>query len=175
MRLVLLLKKSQEQKLLHHSLLPVPAEMRDSKLRLYWGELVDRIYFSDYQMHIDNFFIEDNVLVAKGYYTADEQKFLVIFDLNNMSDCIYYNINAAGINAYDNYIYVNYEENGKVYIGKIPLHDFTNEEATWSYEMLGMLHSYFYIIKDWRGPDRYTPKYIYQNDLEGKLHKYDLP
>ncbi|MGN0692661.1 MAG: DUF5050 domain-containing protein [Oscillospiraceae bacterium] len=141
---------------------------------LYSGRMVDQIFLANGSIYIDNFFIQENILVAKGHYTSDDRTVVAILDLNNEYDCHYYDLDAGGINAYDNYIYVSYEENGKVYIGKIPLHDYSNSSAAWSYEIPGMINSYFYIVEHTE-ESSHLGKYIYQNDYEGVLHRYDLP
>ena len=144
------------------------------KYDLYSGALLDKIYLADKEMHIDNFFIEDNILVAKGYYTDNSQTVAVVCNADNIYDYQLFNMNVAAINAFDNYIYMNYEYNGSEYILKVPLCDYTNKDAFWTYEMPDMINSYFYIVEHTE-ESSHLGKYIYQNDLDGKLHRYDLP
>ncbi len=40
--------------------------------------------------------------------------------------------------------------------------------------MPDMINSYFYIVEHTE-ESSHLGKYIYQNDLDGKLHRYDLP
>ena len=135
---------------------------------------VDHLYLdTEREMYIENFFIQNNVIVARGYYTDNNQKTVVIANLDDYSQYVRYDVDAGGINADAYYIYICYQDDDSVCMAQIPLRDFLNEDAIWVWDMPGMLNSYFYIINYIGGSGIYFP-YFYQNDLEGKIHQYSL-
>lgn len=145
----------------------------DSCLDIYdinGGSALDHMYLDSRPMHIDNFFIKQGILIARGYYTDNEEHFVTIRSLENPSIEIQYSINCGGINADDDYIYICYDDNGTVRMAKTPLHEFTNTEATWNYDISDeFINSYFNLVE--YDADKY---YIFQADYEGIWHRFDL-
>ncbi|MGN0636785.1 MAG: DUF5050 domain-containing protein [Huintestinicola sp.] len=144
----------------------------DSCLDIYdinGGSVLDHMYLDNRPMHIDNFFIQNGVLIARGYYTDNDEPFVVIISLEDPSITVKYSVECGGINADYYYIYICYDDNGTVRLAKIPLREFTNSEAIWNYELPEMINSYFYVVE--YGAHQYC---IYQADLEGKWHRFVL-
>lgn len=145
----------------------------DSCLDVYsinGGNALDHIYLDSRPMHIDNFFIKSGVLIARGYYTDNEEHFVIIRSFENPNVSVQYSMDCGGINADDYYIYLCYDDNGALHFAKIPLLEFTNTEAVLDYNVPEeFINSYFYLIQ--YGPDKY---YIYQADNDGIWHRLDL-
>lgn len=144
----------------------------DSCLDIYdinGGSVLDHLYLDNRPLHIDNFFIQDSVLIARGYYTDIDEPFVIIKSMEDPNVSVKYSVNCGGINADEDYIYFCYDDNGTVRLTKTPLREFTNLEATWNYEASEMINSYFYVIEY----DAHKC-YIYQADYDGLWHRFEL-
>lgn len=145
----------------------------DSCLDIYdinGGSAIDHMYLDSRPMHIDNFFIKSGILIARGYYTDNNEPFVTIRSMDDPSIAVQYSINCGGINADDFYIYMCYENNGDVCLKKTPLREFTNSAATWDYDVSGeLINSYFNLVE-------YDAHkfYIFQADNEGIWHRFDI-
>lgn len=133
------------------------------------GEKQHCFHLCNSDILIKDFFIQDNILIARASFSNTLETAVFIYNINNGYSGICYKINSGAINADDEYIYISYEKQERNYVAKVPIRDFANKQAVYAKEVPKMQNSSFSLIE--YGKNQWK---IYQDDESGNLKIFEL-